>query len=81
MEITLTIPDGKKETIIADFKLIYNYDEAIIGMETPITEAAFAKEKLIDHVKNIHYKAERRRLNDANAEALTTARSYFNDIV
>lgn len=51
--ITITIPDASITRIVNAHAEVYNYDEAIVGVENPPTKAEFTRQQIIKHVKYV----------------------------
>jgi len=52
--ITINIPVDKEDAVLDAFAAFYSYQEFIGGSPNPQSKPAFAKEKIIDYMKQVY---------------------------
>lgn len=85
MNITITIPDGKKDAIISAFAVVYGYETEVLDgdgnlIPNPQTKKDFALEQLRDFVRSVYKSQKVTEADDARITAQQEADMYTDDI-
>lgn len=81
MNIQISIPDGKKDKIINAFVIQYGYQATLEdGSDNPQSKAEFAKQKLIEFVKEVYKASKVKEAETTKQNLRDEADNYTKDL-
>ncbi len=86
MNITIKIPDEKKNAIVGAFADLYGYAETIKNekgesIQNPQTKTQFVKKKIRDFIVGVYTGHKVREADSARIAALATAKEFTENII